>query len=273
MTEQFGWQQLIRAGAEAYERYIVSAWMGEWAEALVDSAGIEPGARLLDVACGTGVVARKAAPLVGPGSRIVGLDNNEGMIRAAKHFANRDGMNDLEWRQGDAAAMSFDDGEFDTVLCQQGLQFFPDPTEALKEMGRVLAPGGTLAISVWRSLDRNPYFKILADVIESRLGKQSAAVFHASFSLGNREEVRSLLGDAGFCDIRIRLEVKVARYPSVDEFLPGYLSAIPIAAEIAAMNEADRAEVLRSVTVLLHDYIDDDGLAAPVECHMVTARK
>lgn len=110
MSEESGWLQLSGTGPEAYERYIVSAWMGEWAQVLVDIAEVRPGARLLDVACGTGVVARKAAPLAGPGGRVVGLDYNREMIRAAKHFAKLDGMDGLEWRQCDAASMPFGNG-------------------------------------------------------------------------------------------------------------------------------------------------------------------
>lgn len=136
-----------------------------------------------------------------------------------------------------------------------------------------MIPSGPERYNLMRSLEHNPYFKVLADVIESRLGKRSAAIFHSSFSLGNRENLRSLLSRAGFRNIHIRLEVKMARYPSVDEFIPGYLLATPIATEIAAMNGTDRSELLRSITASLSDYIDDDGLAASMECHLVSARK
>jgi ubiquinone/menaquinone biosynthesis C-methylase UbiE len=272
MTELHEWQ-MNSTGPEAYERYIVPAWMGEWAQALVETGGIGPGKRVLDVACGTGIVARKAIPLVGSSGKVAGLDANRGMLRVAKQFAELEDMHAIEWHQGNASCLPFNRAEYDVVLCQQGLQFFPDRTVALREMARVMVPGGRLAISVWRSLDRSPFLAVLADVIGRYLGADSTALFHASCSLADREELRTLLSNAGFRDIRIRLEVKMARYPSLAEFLPGYLSVFPFAAEVAVMKDADRTEMFRRMSTSLSDYMDDYGLAAPMESHVITASR
>ncbi len=271
-SELAGWR-MTGTGPEAYERYIVPAWMAEWAEVLVEAAGIGPGDRVLDVACGTGIVARKAAPLVGPGGRVTGIDSSEGMVGAAGLFAAEEGRHGIEWLHCDASHMPFKDAEFDMIMCQQGLQFFPDRPAALKEMARVLAPGGRLAISVWRSIDRCPFLAAFAEVVGDYLGASSTAILSASCSLTDREELRTLLNNAGFRDVDIRLEVRVSRYPSLADFLPGYLSVFPFAADVAAMREADRGDMFLRISHSLRDYVDDNGLAAPMECHVITATK
>jgi ubiquinone/menaquinone biosynthesis C-methylase UbiE len=258
---------------EAYERYIVPAWMGEWAQALIEMVKIEPGNRVLDVACGTGIVARKSAHFAGPSGNVAGLDADRKMLRAARQFAEREGVSSIEWYQGDATCIPFSKEKYDVVLCQQGLQFFPDRLKALQEMFRVLVPGGQLSLSVWRSLDHCPFLAVLADVIGRYLGDQSTTAFYASCSLADREELKNLFTSAWFQDIRIRLEVRVARFSSLEEFLPGYISVFPFADEIAALAPKDQEKMFNDITKSLLIYTDDYGLAAPMECHMVTARK
>ena len=122
---------------EVYERELVPALFGRWASDLVEAAGIREGGRVLDVACGTGAVTRVAATRAGPAGRVVGLDVNPNMLAAARS-AVRDRA--IEWREGSAHEMPFPDASFDVVLCQQGLQFFPDRAAGLREMCRVLVP-------------------------------------------------------------------------------------------------------------------------------------
>lgn len=272
MSEPIQWQ-MNSTGPEAYERYIVPAWMGEWAQALVDYSDVKSGERVLDVACGTGIVARKVACLVGPKGKVAGLDANEGMLRAARQFAERENIRGIEWHLNDASRMPFKHAEYDVVLCQQGLQFFSDKPAALREMARVLAPGGRCAISVWTSLYHNPFMAILTDAIENYLDTDSTAFFHTAYSLSSREELRALLSTAGFRDIHVRSEVKMVRYPSIEEYLPRFLSVFPIADSISAMPEADRAEMFQRISEALREYTDDDGLAIPKESHIITSAK
>ena len=129
--------------AEIYERHMVPAIFAPWSADLLALVKPQPGERVLDVSCGTGIVARNAASMVGGTGRVVGIDMNASMLEIAR-------SNDapVEWREGDALAMPFLDQEFDVVVCQQGLQFFPDRSKALREMHRVLVPNGRLGIAV-----------------------------------------------------------------------------------------------------------------------------
>lgn len=273
MTEEkrlYTWQ--LETGAqEAYEQYIVPVWMAEWAQVLIEAGNISPGKRVLDVACGSGIVARKAAALVGSGGRVAGLDANEGMLQVAGRSAFQEGKPGIEWYRADVSRMPFSPGEFDIVFCQQGLQFFPDKKAALQEMARVLAPGGRLVLSTWGGLDRFPFLAIILDVVGRYCKPGTADTFRASCSFAGREALRSLLQDAGFCNIHLRMEVRVSRYPSVAEFLPAYLLVTPFAAEIALMQEQERARIFDEVITALDTYMDDDGLAIPAENHIATA--
>ena len=157
MTETF---DITREQAEAYEKLFVPALFAQWAPLMIDIAHIEDGQRVLDVACGTGVVARAAADRVGRSGSVVGLDLNPAMLEVAAGTRR-----DIEWRQGDAANLPFEDSEFDAVLCQSALFFFPDVDAAVAEMARVVRPGGGVAVQTYASLDDQPGFLELDAVV------------------------------------------------------------------------------------------------------------
>ena len=138
---------------DIYERLLAPAIFASWARALVALAAVQPGERVLDLACGTGLVARAVATQRGGAGPVVGLDRDPGILATARAVA---GNLPVDWREGDAAALPFANGAFDVVLCQQGLQFFPDKRAALGEVRRVLAPGGRVLLSVWRATRDNP---------------------------------------------------------------------------------------------------------------------
>jgi ubiquinone/menaquinone biosynthesis C-methylase UbiE len=272
MNVETGWP-IERTAPEAYEQYIVPAYMDEWANTLIEKVLAKPGDRVLDVACGTGIVARKIARLVGPSGDVAGLDADKNMLHFARQFAEREGLTFLKWHHSDATCIPSGASEYNAVLCQQGLQFFPDKAAALLEMFRVMAPGGRLAVSVWRSLDRCPLFSVMAHIIGRYLRDQSMAGAYASCSLSDREELRSLLANAGFQDIHVRVEVRMARYPSLHEFLTGFIGVFPFGGQIAAMEPENRQEILDEITKSLLKFTDDDGLASPLESHIATAVK
>jgi ubiquinone/menaquinone biosynthesis C-methylase UbiE len=158
MGRQFGWQLPSGSAAEANERYLVPAFSDAWAQDLVEVAAVQAGQRVLDLACGAGVVARHAAKAVGTAGRVVGLDVNTAMLEVARAVPQYQEGASIEWREGDAVALPFAEAEFDRVLCHQGLQFFRDRAAALHEVFRVLVPGGRLALGVWRRLEHLPFY-------------------------------------------------------------------------------------------------------------------
>jgi hypothetical protein len=139
-------------------------------------------------------------------------------------------------------------------------------------MARVLVPDGRLVLSVWRALERQPFFVALVDTIELHLSAEVAALQRAAFTLGDAEELRGLVSVAGFCAPHIQLVVKLMRYPSLAEYLPGYLAATPMAGAIASMEEARRSAMFQDLQTALRPYVDDTGLAVPMECHVMVAR-
>jgi ubiquinone/menaquinone biosynthesis C-methylase UbiE len=271
MSERSGWQLAGASVAEANERYLMSTFGYAWTQALVQLAAPQEGDRLLDVACGTGPVARQAAPFVGPTGRVVGLDLNTGMLEIARSMPMPESIS-LEWQQGDATALPFQNASFDVVCCSQGLQFFPDRATALGEMFRVLAPVGRLALAVWRGIEHQPFYSALAEALERYVNHNVAESLRAAFTLAHADELRALIGEAGFRDIHIRIRSRLTRYPSLPEYVLGYLSGTPMAGAVAALDEASRAAMVEQVCSKLRDYADDDGMAAPWEAHFVTAK-
>jgi ubiquinone/menaquinone biosynthesis C-methylase UbiE len=232
---------------------------------------VQAGERVLDVACGTGVVARVAVPAVGEVGQVVGVDVNEGMLGMARTAPPPPGTA-ITWQQGDAAALPLPNTAFDVVLCQQGLQYFPQRAAALREMARVLVPGGRLALSVWRPIERQPFFVALVAAIESHVSAEVGALQRAAFTLGDADELRGLLTAAGFRTPHLRLVVKLMRSPSLAEYLPGFVAATPMAGDVAAMDEAARTAMFQELQSTLRPYVDDTGLAVPMECNVVVAR-
>ena len=169
--------------------------------------------------------------------------------------------------------MPFSRGEFHTVFCHQGLQFFPEKEAALREMARVIAPGGSLVLGIWSGLDRFTFLAIILDVVGRYCKPESGDIFRVSCSsFTGSEELRKIVHNAGFCNIHIQSEVKVARHPSLAEFLPAYLSLTPFGAEIASMQEEERSRMFCETVKALEPFMDGDGLAIPTENRIVTAK-
>ena len=178
--------QLSVEAAEVYESQFVPALFAEWAPHLVTAAGVAPGQAVLDVACGTGVVARAAADRMGGQGRVVGLDLNQGMLTVAGRLRP-----DIEWRQGDAASLPFAPGSFDVVLCQSALMFFPDRAGALREMARVATPGGTVAVQVWDQLEAQEGYAAMYAAFARHVGPEAGRLEGAIWALGDLELVGS----------------------------------------------------------------------------------
>jgi SAM-dependent methyltransferase len=257
--------QLETNSAEAYERYLVPAIFAPSAERLLDRVGIEPGQRVLDVGCGTGIVARTAAAR---GAHASGVDLNEGMLAVARSAAP-----DVDWQVGDAAALPFDDGSFDVVLSQQALQFMRDPVGALREMSRVMAPGGRAGVVVCRSLERNTGYEALAAAIERHTNADAGAGARSPFRPWDVADLRAVATDGGFGDVHVAIDLAAVRYPSAEGLLGWEVASSPLAQVFASLPQATVESVVADLAQGVVQYSDDDGILLPLETLVAVARR
>ena len=258
--------QLSGDAPTSYNR-IALKMLEPWIEDLIISGRVRDGDRVLDLACGTGVVAGRVKSVTRKFCTVVGLDINEAMLSAARNIP------DVEWHQGSALDLPFADGSFDVVLCQQGLQYFPNCAAAMKEIARVLSPAGRVAASVWGALDRQPVHIALLDTIETYLGIELRAPLDGAFALAPIEALRTLAENAGFKKVHVRFEHRTARYPSPADLAKGWIAATPAASAFIGLSDDRKKAVVESFVERLTGYVDDDGLAVPQEVHFLTASK
>ncbi|MCI0633594.1 MAG: methyltransferase domain-containing protein [Actinobacteria bacterium] len=256
--------QITAEAAEMYESKFVPRLFGEWAKRLVESANIEPGQRVLDVACGTGVVARTVADRIGASGSVAGLDLNEAMLSVARRLRP-----DLEWRQGDAADLPFADASFDVVLCQAALMFFPDVALALREMSRVVTPGGTVALQVWNRREDQPAYRPFIDVAGRHAGPEAVSLLSAYFAMGDLGALTALLASTGLDVSARRTQTSVMRFGSVDEL-------VAVEVESTPLGERLRPDVLTAIVEdsrrALEPFHTADGeLDIPIAGHIIIA--
>lgn len=256
---------------EAYEELFVPVIFSPWAERLMDRATIQNGDHVLDIACGTGIVARLAAPLVGEVGSVVGVDNDEGMLAVASKTAAAEGLA-IEWQEANVTDLPFADERFDIVLCQQGLPFFDEPVLALEEMRRVVAPDGAVLLNVGRPLEYQPGWEVLADALSRHIGDEWGAMMHGPFPAWSGANLRRMAQDAGFTDVSVTIDIGSVRFPSVEEFISRQAATSPLAEPIGAAPKKVRDELIKDVEDELEEYTDDDGIVFPFESYVLEAR-
>ncbi len=258
--------QVTRSAAEVYEEFFVPALFREWAPRVAAAAAIRPGQKVLDVACGTGVLAREAASRAAPGGEVCGLDRNEGMLAVARREAPG-----IAWRQGLAEALPYDARRFDAVISQFGLMFFDDRRRALQEMLRVLRPGGRLAVAVWDRLETSPGYAAMTALLQRLFGERVAAGLRAPFVLGDADELRALFAAAGMPEVRIATETGTARFPSIEAWVHTDVKGWTLADLI---DDAQYQELLQAAQTELRRFTTADGTVAFASpAHIATATK
>lgn len=265
MTDTVETFEMPVEAAEAYEAKFVPAMFGEWAPILCDVAGVGPGQRVLDVACGTGIVGRVAAERVGPEGRVAGVDRNPAMLTVARRIAP-----DVDWQEADAAALPFPDAHFDVVLCQAALMFFPDPAAALAEMARVVEPGGTVACQVWGTLEASLGYARLVEVAARHAGPEAVDVMSSYWVLGNLDELEGRFAAAGLDVTSTSSRLGTAKFASVAECVETEIEATPLGQRIDA---AVRQAILDDATEALAPFVTGTGVELPIQGHLVAARR
>lgn len=252
--------------ADNYQRYFVPAIGGPVALDLIEAARLQPGDRVLDVACGTGVVTRLAAEQVGPGGTVAGLDINPGMLATARSVTPAEAG--IDWYESPAEAIPVEAGSFDVVLCQMGLQFFSDRQAGLKEMRRVLAPGGRVVFNLPGPIPA--VFEVFEDGLARHVNPQAAEFASLVFSLHDPDEIRDLARGAGFGDVTISSGIKTLRVPPPNEFLWQYVDSTPLAEALDQVDQEKRAALEDEVCARWQQSFVDDGNLI-IEVNMTTA--
>ncbi|MGY3576932.1 methyltransferase domain-containing protein [Bradyrhizobium sp. USDA 4504] len=274
MVDQGQWQVAGNA-AETYEDALVPAVFAPWAPLVVALADPRAGERVLDVACGTGVVARLAAQRVGPAGSVTGLDLNPGMLAVAASIAAARPTTSapITWQEASATNMPLPAGTFDVVYCQLGLQFFPDRPAALREMYRVLVPGGRLGFMVWQDIQYSPGFSALAGALSRHVSTEAASIMRAPFALADAKQLRALVAAEGFSDITIESAAGTVRFPSVSRFVQDYVRGSPLSGHVAKVSDETRRALVSEVEDALTSHVADDGLKFPIKAHLASAVK
>ena len=255
--------------AENYERFFVPAIGEPFAREMMEAAALQPGERVLDVACGTGIVTRLAAERVAPGGTVAGLDVNPAMLAVARTVVTPS-LTPIRWYETSAEAMPLPDASFDVVLCQLGLMFMTDKGAALREMRRVLAPRGRALISVPRP---TAFFRALDEAIEQHMGADAAGFVRLVFSLHEPAEVERLLNEAGFQDVRVRPGARTIHLPPPREFLWQYIRCTPLMALMADGGDEARAALERDVVSRWEPWTTGEGLAYEQPFILASGRK
>jgi ubiquinone/menaquinone biosynthesis C-methylase UbiE len=248
--------------AETYEAAFVPSLFAGVARRLIEFIGIAPDQNVLDVGCGTGIVARTAADR---GATVTGLDLNEAMLTVARRLRP-----DLTWRQGDAAALPFPDAAFDVTLCQSALMFVPDPTVAMREMARVTVADGTVGVQIWASPDRQRGFRPLADAVARHAGPDSVDLIGTYFRLGDPAEFTQRCADARLAVTAVETTEVTLHAPSVDAYVTTEVESTPL---VKRIDEETYARLRSDARTGLAPFCDASGaLELPFEIHLIRAQ-
>ena len=255
--------QVAATAAEIYEQFFVPALFAEWPQHLLKAANVQVGDHVLDVACGTGILARTAVSHVGAQGAVVGVDINEDMLAVAHTKAPL-----LSWKTAPAESLPFDNGTFDHVVSQFGLMFFTDQVKALTEMKRVLRPGGCLAVAVWDTLNKTPGYAVVAEILEDLFGQEVANSIQAPYNLGDKQKLASIFAEAGIENITIQTITGQARFSSIDSWIYTDIKGWTLANVISD----EEYEILRQVAPSrLSQFVQEDGTVIfDAPAHIVT---
>lgn len=239
--------------AADYDRWLAAA-TAQFAEPLLDLADLSPGARVLDAACGPGVLTLRALPRIRPGGTCLGVDFSGRMIQIAR--TNAGGIRGVQFDEMDVEKLALPDGMFDAAVCGFGLMHFPEPAVALAELRRVLKPGGRIALSVWAELPKVEFMKLMLDAVKAAAPGAGFPPGPPMFGLGSEAALAPLLAGAGFVRPVYREAATQLSFPSFEAWwnalvlgaarLGGVVRALPEPAQVRLREDLRAATAART---------------------------
>lgn len=240
----------------AYDRQLVPWLFEHWAEPFVDLAAPHGSSRLLDLACGSGLITRHLVSRLDRLGRIEAVDIDPAMLAYASSTIDDERV---RWHVADAASLPLDDGSLDGAVCHQGLQFFPGQLDVLGEIFRTLRPGGRLTVAVWGRLEDNPWPAALAAATRTVLGDDAAAGVATVCALGDPTGLAGLLRDAGFEPDVVETRTATATHPDVHAAVAGQLAALPSGSITDRLDDEQRTELAATMSTLLAPHTGANG--------------
>jgi len=256
--------QVSENAAKIYEAVYLPAMFNEWCPLVVEAANIQTGHRVIDVACGTGALAITVSERIGPKGTTVGIDINEAMLNIA-----RSKPSSVEWLKSPAELLPFEDDSFNCVVSQFGLMYFENQGNAIREMMRVLQPGGSLAVAVWDQLEHNPGFAAEDQLWQHVFGEEWGD--ESPFKLGDKNILQNLFKNSGVADIQITTHNGIACFESIESWIHTGAKGWT---EDDAIDEEKLELLLNTAVEDLTNFRTAQGtIVFPTSVHIVTARK
>ena len=256
----------------AYDEILVPRVFDPFAEVLLDGVGLSAGLEVLDIACGPGTVSRRVAPRLGPEGRVTACDLSPAMLEVAAGKPALDDAAPITYLQCPADELDVPDGAFDIVLCQQGLQFFPDRLGALAEMRRALKPGGRAGVAVWCAIEECPFWDALATAVGWVLGKEAEIGFRSGpWGLPEADELARLFDAAEFVDVDVIRQALPTVFEGGPAQLVATLAVASVGPQVAALDAAGRSALLDAAHAALAPLLHDGQVRSEAATHIVVA--
>jgi len=269
MAEQMA--RFVGTVPASYDRYLGPLLFHRYADDLAARLPVSPGMRVLEVACGTGIVTERLVRRLAGRGTLVATDLNEPMIACAQ--ARLPARAGLEWRQADGASLPFPDRSFDVVVCQFGLMFFPDKAAGGREAYRVLRPGGTYLLTVWDTLERNAVCRITHETIATFFPADPPQFYTVPFSLHDVAAVRRLLEAAGFAEIRWESVETIGESPSAEDAAKGLIDGNAVLGTIMERRPEALGDIKAAIARNLAAELGDRPVRCHLRAHVLTARR
>lgn len=254
----------------AYDRYLGPLLFQPYAEDLAARLQVEENASVLELACGTGILTRVLRTRLPSTVKLIATDLNEPMFRhAAAKFSEGEAV---QWRQADACSLPFGDGMFDAVVCQFGIMFVPDKALAAREARRVLKPGGLFLFNVWDALEHNDVGRIAHETITSYFDKDPPTFYQVPFGYHDQDEIKRVLENAGFREVRIEVVSKMAEVTSAQDVATGLVQGNPVSSAITERDPSLLPVITNAVADAITRRFGETDIRAPMRAIIVQAQ-